>query len=474
MKASENRQRTSQTSASHQAESRVGDVSAAAPSSAVRLAQMQKASGNRAMTAWLRSGGAGNATSTAAPAQRQAVVQRFADIEEAEHWYEAKKEECTANSERAERLKEYMDEFEDALQAWRDFDNEACAERTRDAQKALNKYLPIATGVELWETQINTLKTRALQEKGGIDKLAKAFLPGSWLRDYATTVQKERMDVLRTPMTPAVTARNSFMEKLDKMLTVLQKPEFVKKYVPSMREKIINAINEAKPEKFNEEAKTEAEEIYKKLEEQAELYMKEQINTARGDDRMLDVPGGEVDAAAKGMFDRQLNKELVRKVIGDALELQYKLPRELWLTRVLLLSAANGGAYMRDIANIDGKSTHVTRYANSMPEKPEVTTGAGTLKNQVLGTGVTAFHVTIETGAPVYQKPHAYRGDPILDNWASYPRVGTAFESRADLREALTNVRNAQVNAAENRIDGVIANKGKNLQTSKIVNYIKL
>ncbi|MCD1257722.1 hypothetical protein B5M42_002565 [Paenibacillus athensensis] len=408
--------------------------------------------------------------------QRAPDVVDFADADAAEKWYNDEKGELEANPLRKTRLQKATEYFLESVGMWKDY--EAQELTAKEYQQDLIKKYKLALKLEELEGAVNTQINGVKDKAAPLKEIVEIIKPGSWLRSYATEEQIGTMNTIKDNFNPAISSRQLYIQKLQpilkKVTDVTDIQEFVwTPFFNQIKEDIAKAKEEAPLSAFNEGYKEDAANLKIALENQAKDRIKTKLEAARDDGaKLLDVEGA-VPEVVTAVFKKELASDQVDTLITKALEIQHNPGKDIWLRKVVGLAPGLGGAYMKNIAKIDNKDTHVTRYADGVPDKPSVLLGGVTLKNDILGNGVTAFHVTIETGGASHEKPHAYRGGITLTRWNLYPQGGSGFANAGDLQTALENSLAHQVTQAENAIDTARTNKGKGLQTQAVRGWLK-
>jgi|GEM_PF-2832509 len=459
------------------------------------VAQLQRTIGNRQTgqlikahgpmpVAMLQGGGASRLQPKLRPSakpagqaiQRVPAVKEFENAKAAEDWYKDEKGELEANPLRKKRLEKATEYFLDSVESWKEFDEQALT--VEDLQKDLVDQYNLTMQLEGLQDMVKNQMSAVNAKSAPLKELMEIIKPTSWLRSYATEDQINTMNTIKDSFKPAISSRDVYVEKLQPVLESIESITDLKdvtyKAVYGNVKKAVEKVKEEAPlSPVNEGYKEDVVNLKKDLDKQAKDKIKLKLEAARDDGaKQLDVEGA-VPEIVTAIFNKELPADTVNTLITKALDIQHNPPKDLWLRKVVGLKPGLGGAYMKDIAQIDSKDAHVTRYADGVPEKPSVKTGAITLKNDILGNGVTAFHVTIETGGASHEKPHAYRGGTTLTRWDLYPQGGSAFTKSGDLKTALENSLTHQVNLAETAIDDTRTDMGKGLQKNEVRGWLK-
>ncbi|MCD1257721.1 hypothetical protein B5M42_002560 [Paenibacillus athensensis] len=414
---------------------------------------------------------------SAAPAVRiQRTEGDFDDVSEAEEWFAGKKNEFEENPLRKARLQPFIEYFQDAVSQWKDY--AAQKANVDECSAELIKYLRICIKLEEMSGQIESKITKVNTKSAPLKEVVTDFKPDSWLRSYADAGEKATMTTIHDNFNPASSSRDSFVQRLQPLLAsiaeITELRDFdVKEFRKNLTSQIENIQMEVPLANFNEDYKDQAAVLKTTLDNKAKTSIQTKLEAAVADNnRLLDVEGA-VDEIVTVLFEKQLKPAQVDTYIASALTLQHAPDKDIWLRKVLRLAPGHGGAYMRNIAQIDNFPAHVTRYANGIPDNPSVNTGAVTLKNDLLGNGLTAFHVTIETGAAADRRPHAYRGGITLARWDMYPQAKSGFHNGFQLEHALETTRDLEVANSEGWIDNARNSKGKGLQKNAVKNKLK-
>lgn len=223
-----------------------------------------------------------------------------------------------------------------------------------------------------------------------------------------------------------------------------------------------------------EKSKQSYREFYVLLEQQACMAAKGMLEAAADPARDgLDIDVNRAEDYAKALvIDKMLNEGQVEGRIRNALAYQTEITKQRWVERILGLHSRidQSYGYRAGTRKFNDKDypIHTTLYLGGN-EVVSVKRQAGSIKDAVLGTGVTGFHVTAEvhSGDRHNYDPHAYRGGIYVLHWLDPKRASpktreilsplTEREVKVILGKALSD----ELSPLEQTISNAAANKAR-------------
>lgn len=434
--------------------------------------------GAKALTAGQRprQGAAGSlqvpsATAQLRPASQppgKAVAQRFASAASAQAWIAKADPQLTATPARASRMRGPIAEFEDAVASWQTY-GEVWQIPVTQLKEELKDNYSRTLKLEALETHIQALLTASHAANAPLKTVHPLMTTASWLNSYATPQQKTRMAAIHANLHVASAGHDQAGASLAAILQTVRNMTDVSNnvdpFIAATRQQINNLPLVAQHDPV---LKTEGDDLTVTL------------TTAAGDSidallvaahthatSLLDVDAGKFEPIKDKFIAAKLPQAFVQARIAGALALQHAPVKDIWLRKVVGLTSGLNGAYLKGATAIHGIATHVTRYADAISAAPSVNTGGAALKNDVLGSGVTGYHCTVETQELSASQPHAYRGGITLLRWAQNSQYFPGVPENV-VETALNAEISARVASAELRIDGAIANKGAGLQKGAV------
>lgn len=225
--------------------------------------------------------------------------------------------------------------------------------------------------------------------------------------------------------------KNKWFQRIEKKL------KFQKNFV-ALRNKPDNYENEhsALRERMSRQIQQDQASIQTLHREQTPV-LKETVNQAAGKLKtMLDttISNGELDIEpleSQEFADHMIRtQKLTCKAAEEKIEaskgIESSFPASDWINGIL---PVRGNAYGKSCASLqkDARSSvpvHNTLYLDSVPvisvKKPGINDDdlAASVQELLLGSGITAFHITPEVHGPISaENPHAYRKGPVLTKW---------------------------------------------------------
>jgi len=170
-------------------------------------------------------------------------------------------------------------------------------------------------------------------------------------------------------------------------------------------------------------------------------------------DKKLDADETTCGGYAANM--RGKTKTEVEADITERLRVQHEPDKGIWLETMGLDTPAENLWLKASVGDVDGTNVHGSLFKEQLPSKASVKTALAPLKLELLGSGATGLHVTLEHfgahgGGPGKKNPHAYRGGLVIQN--NYPASPPDKSDWATTKGKLEGFRNALVTDAEKKI----------------------
>lgn len=385
--------------------------------------------------------------------------------EAATEWITANRAELTSTQMRRNAFDPLLQELNENKKYWNDYWS-AWQPAVADLQSKIEARL---TKVKIVETFIETVREKRALTASKLAPLAALngdFEPNSWLYSYATDEQKADITSIHTHLAPVEAELRALEAGFTQKITKLEATDFATRTLASIRGDVATYYSRPFIPDLKSIKLQAAQTLMPTLQARARTEIGAMLTAKKNAPAdKLDV--SDVNAVRDELYNQKVRKNTLEARITAALALQHAPSKDIWLRKVLNLAPAKGGVYMRNIASIGGVNSHKTRYEKSISKNPSVKSAAAALKEDLLGSKVEAFHVTVETRNLSSNQPHAYRNGPVLLRWEDN-KTDFPGKTQNQVFNALRDARNTQVDNAEAAIDSTRDDKGEDLQRGAV------
>lgn len=385
--------------------------------------------------------------------------------EAATEWITKNRAELRSTQMRRNAFDPLLQELNENKKYWNDYWS-AWQPAVADLQSKIEARL---TKVKIVETFIETVREKRALTASKLAPLAALngdFEPNSWLYSYATDEQKADITSIHTHLAPVEAELRALEAGFTQKVTQLEATDFATRTLASIRGDVATYYSRPFIPDLKSTKLQAAQTLMPTLQARARTEIGAMLTAKKNAPAdKLDV--SDVNAVRDELYNQKVRKNTLEARITAALALQHAPSKDIWLRKVLNLAPAKGGVYMRNIASIGGVNSHKTRYENSISKNPSVKTAAAALEEDLLGSGDTAFHVTVDTSNPSNKQPHAYRKGVVRLRWEEN-EMDFPGKTQGEVFNALRDARNTQVDNAEAAIDKTRGNKGENLQRGAV------
>jgi hypothetical protein len=213
-----------------------------------------------------------------------------------------------------------------------------------------------------------------------------------------------------------------------------------------------------------------AKKFFEDLEPEVKTPIDKMIGDAmKKDNAYLDITDDQKTKTGEKWEETSLFKREAETQLKEAAEIQHKPTRDAWFTK-LGLSNKEAKYNWLPAGAVGGDNVHETLHHTSLQVTHVVTTNIDTLKNQILGRGRLAYHVSLETTTEGKKNSHSYRGpDEIIRHKRYRDKHGFQALTRQELSTQLAAKRDACINRVEPLVKDAQDNKGRGMMTEEVV-----
>lgn len=354
---------------------------------------------------------------------------------------------------------------------------EAATTKLRNAIARLEGLDRIANALEIKHTE---LKARWEPHKKTAETLDETTVGGkaAWLLSYSADKKQEMKDQLAVVKPIATREQREFyrLNEAKKNLEEIKLSETKEDEKVAVASEIVEARDATRnvtPSNDTEKGhfKT-AEDFITDLDTKVDTTMKDILEKAADKkNEYLEVSDGQIDGIKEKWKKNQVVKNVAEARVKAAAKIQHEPTKDAWFTKLGLVKKEDAYNWI-EAGVIGGSKVHETLYRDQITASDVVTPAPDALKNQVLGTGVTGYHISLENKTDISRNSHAYRGTgkaAEIIRYADYQQdhPGTALPRR-DLVRQLRAKRNACVARVEGSVQNAKDNKGQGMMTKEV------